>query len=197
MSQLHGPAKMPILALRGIAVFPEQTVHFDVGRVKSAMALEDAMKRDQILFLVPQKDILNDDPGLVDLYPVGTVVKVKQVLKGQGENIRVLVSGLYRAKVEELHQHAPFLSGVVSPINETEERDSLRARVLRREANSLFGAYLDASEQAAQAVQLRVMASNSCGFIADTIAQNTFIDYREKAKLLCQLNPERRLENLL
>ena len=65
---------MPILALRGIAVFPDQTVHFDVGRLKSVMALEAAMKKDQILMLVPQKDILNDDPGLPDLYPVGTVV---------------------------------------------------------------------------------------------------------------------------
>ena len=197
MNQIYGSRKMPILALRGIAVFPDQTVHFDVGRRKSALALEDAMKRDQIIYLVPQKDILVDDPGLTDLYPVGTAVKVKQVLKGHGENIRVLVAGLYRAKVEELHQSEPYLSGIVTPINEISSGDGLRGRVLRREMNNLFGAYLDMSEQNAQAVQLRIMASNDSGFIADTVAQNTAIDYRDKCRILCQLNPERRLENMI
>ena len=88
---------LPILALRGLAVFPEQTVHFEVGRVKSVQALEEAMKKDQTLLLVPQRDISKDDPGLADLYPIGTVAKVKQILRTQGETIRVLVSGLYRA----------------------------------------------------------------------------------------------------
>ena len=153
--------------------------------------------RLQTLLLLPQKDILDDDPGLTALYPIGTIVKVKQVLKSQGENIRVLVNGICRAKVDELHQSEPFLSGIVTPVTEIPEHDSLKARVLRREANNLYGAYLDIAEHPAQAVQLRIMAATSCGFVADTIAQNTTIDYRDKAKLLCQLNPERRLENLL
>ena len=96
MSEFYNAGKMPVLALRGIAIFPDQTVHFDVGRVKSALALEAAMKADQTLLLVPQKDILEDDPGLPGLFPIGTVVKVKQILKSQVENIRVLVSCLYR-----------------------------------------------------------------------------------------------------
>ena len=69
--------QMPILALRGLAVFPDQTVHFDIGRPKSIKALETAMKGNQILFLVPQKDIVEDDPKPEGLYPIGTVVKVK------------------------------------------------------------------------------------------------------------------------
>ena len=77
---------MPVLALRGLTIFPEQTVHFDIGRIKSALALEEAMKKDQTLLLIPQKNIIDDDPGLADLYPIGTVVKVKQILKAQGEN---------------------------------------------------------------------------------------------------------------
>ena len=97
MAEQYIFGKMPVLALRGIVIYPEQTVHFDIGRVKSALALEAAMKHDQTLFLVPQKEILEDDPGLNGLYPIGTVVKVKQILKSQGENIRVLVDGLYRA----------------------------------------------------------------------------------------------------
>ena len=96
MTDPNTSIKMPILALRGIAIFPEQTVHFDIGRVKSALALENAMKHDQTLLLIPQKDILDDDPALADLHAIGTVVKVKQILKSQNENIRVLVSGMYR-----------------------------------------------------------------------------------------------------
>ena len=94
MSELENTALMPVLALRGIAIFPEQTIHFDVGRMKSALALEEAMKNDSVLFLVPQKNILDDDPELSALYTMGTVVKVKQVLKSHGDNIRVLVTGL-------------------------------------------------------------------------------------------------------
>ena len=81
MTETMYAGKMPILALRGLAVFPDQTVHFDVGRAKSVQALDAAMKQDQTLFLIPQKDMLVDDPRLIDLYAVGTVAKVKQVLK--------------------------------------------------------------------------------------------------------------------
>ncbi len=189
--------KMPVLALRGIAIFPEQTVHFDVGRVKSALALESAMKSDQTLLLVPQKDIMVDDPGLADLYPVGTIVKIKQILKSQGENIRVLVSGLCRGKITEMVQTEPYLAGMVETVPETAATENLRTRALRREANALYGSYLELIERPAQAVQLRLITSDSCGFIADSIAQTSGIDYPEKAKLLCQLNPVRRLEMVL
>ena len=197
MSELYTARMMPVLALRGIAIFPDQTVHFDVGRAKSALALEAAMKKDQILFLVPQKNILEDDPHFSGLYPIGTIVKVKQVLRSQGENIRVLVNGLCRAKIDETLQTEPYLSGIVSSVTEMPEPSSLKARALCREANSLYAGYLDMAEHSAQAVQLRIMASNSCGFVADAIAQNSGFDYRDKAKLLCQLNPERRLENMI
>ena len=197
MKEPYIAGKLPVLALRGIAIFPNQTVHFDVGRIKSAMALEAAMKKDQILLLVPQKNIIDDDPGLKDLYPIGTVVKVSQILKAQGENIRVLVSGMYRARITEMTQTEPYLEGMVESVPETASSDTLRSRALRREANGLYGAYLEVAERPAQAVQLRMMASNDCGFLADSIAQNSGIDYPDKAKLLCQLNPVRRLEQVV
>ena len=189
--------KMPILALRGLAVFPEQTIHFDVGRAKSIKALEAAMKQDQTLLLIPQKDMSVDDPRLIDLYPVGTVVKVKQVLKTQGENLRVLVTGICRGKIAELSQSDPYLLGIVESIPVPENGDSVRAHALRREANALYGLYLQMSEHPAQSVYMRMMDSDSSGFIADAIAQNSGIDFKDKAKLLCQLNPVRRLEMVL
>ena len=195
MTETMYAGKIPILALRGLAVFPEQTVHFDVGRNKSVLALEAAMKQDQTLLLIPQKDLLEDDPKLKDLYAIGTVAKVKQVLKTQGENLRVLVTGICRARITELEQSEPFLLGTVEAVPIPETGDSLRSHALRREANSLYGLYLQMSEHPAQAVQLRMMASESDGFLADSIAQNSGIEFPDKAKLLCQLNPTRRLES--
>ncbi len=186
--------KMPILALRGLAVFPEQTVHFDVGRKKSVLALDAAMKGDQTLLLIPQKDILVDDPKLIDLYSIGTVCKVKQVLKTQGENLRVLVTGLRRAKITEVNQTEPFLSGIVESVPDQGREDVLRGRALRREANAVYGMYSEMVENPAQVIQLKLIASEDTGFVADTIAQNSGIDFPEKAKLLCMLNPTKRLE---
>ena len=197
MSEQFVAKNMPVLALRGMAVYPEQTVHFDIGRMKSALALEQAMKRDQRLLLVPQKDILDDDPGLSGLYPVGTVVQIKQILKAQGENIRVLVTGLYRAKILEMASTEPFLEAMVEELPVQHTQDKLRARALCRKANALYASYLELMERPSQSVQLRLLASDDCGFVADTIAQNSGMDYRDKAKLLCQLNPLRRLESTI
>lgn len=185
--------KMPILAMRGLAIFPEQTVHFDVGRVKSIKALEKAMKESQHILLVPQKDILVDDPKLSQLYAIGCVAKIKQVLKAQGENLRVLVEGVCRARITELSQSEPYLYGTVEAVQEQEREDSLRSRALRREAVAVYGAYSDMLDHPAQAVEFRIMASTSDGFIADAIAQNSGLDYADKCKLLCMLNPTARL----
>ena len=197
MTETLYAGKMPILALRGLAVFPDQTVHFDVGRPKSVKALEAAMKQDQTLLLIPQKDMMVDDPKLIDLYSVGTVAKVKQVLKTQGENLRVLVAGICRGKITEVSQTEPFMNGIIESIPVPESGDSLRSHAMRREAINLYGVYLQMAEHPAQAVHLRMMSSESSGFIADAIAQNSGIDFPDKAKLLCQLNPVRRLESAL
>ena len=194
MSEQLISGKLPVLALRGLAVFPDQTVHFDVGRAKSIKALEDAMKRDQNIMLVPQRDIVENDPSLEGLYTIGTVAKVKQVLHAQGENLRVLVTGICRARIQELNQTEPFLAGNVIAVPETDVMDSTRAHALRREANNLYALYSDLLEHPAQTVQLRMMATEDSGFIADCIAQNSGIDYPDKVKMLSQLNPVKRLE---
>jgi len=191
------PKQLPVLALRGLAIFPEQTVHFDVGRPKSVFALEAATKDDQLIYLVPQKDIVEDDPGFSGLNHIGTVAKVKQVLKSQGENIRVLVTGLYRAKITQILGEDPYLSAVIEPVADIPVRDSLHSRVMRREASGLYAQYLEFMDRTAQSVQLKIMSATENGFIADTIAQHSSFDYRDKARVLCMLNPDRRLENVL
>ena len=194
MSEQLISGRLPVLALRGLAVFPDQTIHFDVGRPKSIKALDSAMKQDQNIFLVPQRDIVDNDPSLEGLYTIGTVAKVKQVLHAQGENLRVLVTGICRARIQELTQTEPFMAGQIVAVPESEVMDSTRARALRREANNLYAMYCDLLEHPAQTVQLRMMATENTGFIADAIAQNSGIDYPDKVKMLAQLNPVKRLE---
>ena len=194
MSENSYVGTLPILALRGLAVFPDQTVHFEVGRKKSILALDEAMKNDQTLLLIPQRDITEDDPDLKGLYSIGTVAKVKQILRVQNETIRVLVTGICRARIQDLQQNEPYLSGIVASVPETEVMENLRSRALRREANALYASYMEHSEHPAQAVQLRMVATEHSGFLADTIAQNSGIDYPDKVALLGQLNPIKRLE---
>ena len=197
MSEVVMNGIMPVLALRGLVVFPDQTIHFDIGRIKSALALEAAMKGDQTLLLIPQKNIVDDDPGLDELFPMGTVVHVKQILKAHNDNVRVLVTGLYRAKITSLVQSVPYLSAEVERVEPIPSVNGIKDRALRRDAVALFGSYVDMTENAAQGVHLRIIASDDTGFVADAIAQHAGFDYRDKAKLLYQLNPVKRLENTI
>ena len=195
MSEYSGV--LPVLALRGLAVFPDQSVHFDVGRDRSVSALEQAMKKDHYVFLVPQKDILIDDPRPEDLYPIGTVAKIKQILRPQGDGIRVLAQGICRGRITQMLQTEPFMEAQVQSVAEAESVDSPRNRALCRQAQTLYGMYVELSEMPSQSVMLKIMASNNPGFLADTMAQNSGMDYRDKGKLLCKLDPVRRLESVL
>lgn len=101
MSEQHR-SNVPLLPLRGLLVFPTMVLHLDVGREKSVQALEKAMMDDHIIFLTTQKDISIDEPGEDDLYTMGTLAKVKQMLKLPNGTIRVLVEGLHREKLNNL-----------------------------------------------------------------------------------------------
>ena len=194
MTETYYAGKLPILALRGLVVFPDQTVHFDVGRVKSIKALEACMKQDQHILLIPQKDLVVDDPKLVDLSSIGVIAHVKQVLKAQGENLRVLVTGLHRAKIAEVSQTEPFLSGYVESVPNQVSSDNVRGVALRREAMAVYGQYLEHYDNPIQAIQLKIMSSDDSGFVADAMGQNSGIDFKDKIRLLTQLNPTKRLE---
>ena len=189
--------RLPVLALRGLAVFPGQSVHFDVGRMKSIHALDQAMNTDRYIFLVPQKDITTDDPNLDALYSIGCVAKVKQILRPQGEAVRVLINGICRGRISHLYQSEPHLEAEIQAVPETEVVDSPGNHALCREANALFAAYVEMSEFPAQSVMLRMLSSFEPGYLADCIAQNSGLDFTDKARLLCNLNPVRRLEQCL
>jgi len=194
MNEIIVSGQMPVLALRGLVVFPKQTVHFDVAREKSIKALEAAMERDQLLFLVPQKSIIDDDPGADQLYPMGCVAKVKQILKNGGETQRVLVTGLYRARISEMNQNDPYMLARVEMAQEKSYTLSPKVRALLRDAQMTFGGYLELTQHPAQALQLKLIASTDPSFVADCLGQFVGFDYPDKCRLLSQLSPALRLE---
>lgn len=197
MSTSFHTGRLPVIALRGMTVFPDQSVHFDVGRMKSVKALEQSMKGDQYVFLVPQKNITVDDPESQDLYSIGTVAKIKQILRPQNETIRVLVTGVCRGRIVEIHDAEHFIDATVQSVPEGEYVDSPRNQALCREAVSCYGMYVEMTELPSQTIMLRLLSSNNPGFIADTIVQNSGFDYVDKAKMLCKLNPINRLESVV
>ena len=194
MSEIIVSGKLPVLALRGLVIFPRQTVHFDVAREKSVKALEAAMEADQIIFLVPQKSIIDDDPSPEQLCSVGCVAKIKQVLKNGGETQRVLVSGLYRARIDQMIQTEPYLQARVEMVQERSYTLTPKVRALMRDAQMTFGGYLELTQHPAQQLHLKLMASTDASYVADCLAQYVGFDYPDKCRLLAQLSPALRLE---
>ena len=194
MTEIIVSGQLPVLALRGLVVYPKQTVHFDVARAKSIKALEAAMEKDQLIFLVPQKSIIDEDPGADQLWPMGCVAKVKQVLKNGGEMQRVLVTGVYRGRITEMNQNDPYMLARVEMVQEKSYTLSPKVRAYMRDAQLAFSAYLEMSQHPAQQLQLKMMASTDPSFVADSIAQFVGFDYPDKCRLLSQLNPALRLE---
>ena len=195
MQEIIISERMPVLALRGLTVFPQATVHFDVGREKSVRALDKAMKGDQKIFLVTQRDILQDDPSMDGLYDVGTVAEVRQVLKMPGDAVRVLVHGEYRAHItEELTAKSYLCARVESLPDENVPMQSVRVDALLRQAAQLFDEFIELSQRPVQDVMLKIIASRDPGQVADLIAQAASYDYSDKMRVLAQLDPVKRLE---
>ena len=194
MNQIPSSERLPVLALRGLTVFPAMTVHFDVGREKSVRAVERAMSGNQRIFLITQRDMLTDDPKEKDLYPVGTVAQIKQVLKTPNDTIRILVEGEARGRIMALHQEEPFLFGRIEKIdNEPFDAQRPRVEALVRRARQLFEEFEELSQKQGS-LGLLLAASDDPGFTADFIAQQTSFSYQEKEKILSQLHPVRRLD---
>lgn len=187
--------KIPVLALRGITVFPKTTMHFDVGREKSIRALDKAMNGNQRIFLVTQCDILQDDPTFSDLYPVGTVAQIRQILKMPGDGVRILVYGEYRAKVTQVVQTAPYLCAGVESLPDMEfTAGTAKIEALKRHAAQLFDEFTELSQRPVQDIMLRILASEDPGEIADFMTQASTLGFDDKMRVMRQLHPVRRLE---
>ena len=189
--------KMPVIALRGLTVFPNVLIHFDVSREISIKALEEAMASGDPVFLVGQKDIGVEYPEAKDLYTVGTVSNVRQILRTPGDNVRVMVEGGTRGSLKRLLRSAPFLEAEVQPIQEEKAgQNSAKTEALIRSTYEMFRQYTELAPKTAPDLLINVLASEDPGYIADYIAQNIAMRNSDKQAILEELHPVRRLEKL-
>ena len=186
---------LPALALRGLTVFPSMMIHFDVGRELSMKALEQAMEQGEEIFLVTQRSIMTEQPEQHDLYNVGTICSVRQLLRLPDNNIRVMVEGRYRARLLELVKTKPWLLASVQTIDALAEtmRNTPRNEAVVRQTYDLFQRYGELSEGFSPDLMLNVFTSEDPGYIADYIAQNIPIRTEDKQLMLYERRPVRRL----
>lgn len=193
--------ELPIIPLRGIVVFPKMVLHFDVGRKKSIKALQKAMDDDQKVFLVCQKDASVDEPNIDDMYNVGVICTIRQMMRIPGsENMRVVVEGDERATLYSFTSVKPYIGGLVeiagnnnSNLEISEDEDKAYQRIIKRE----FERYASLMPKISNEVIAKVISIKDSGELADFVCSNTFLDYYEKQDVLSALDPSERICQLV
>ncbi len=176
---------MPCVALRGMVVFPGMLLHFDVGREKSAAAVKAAVEETQDIFLTAQKDVRIDDPARKDLYRIGTVCSVLQVVNISEGVYRVVVEGKYRASLSSIVMDKPFILAATTRCKEKGFPDSPEAgKALVRSARRIFDDYAAVSGNTANDIIVNILEMEEPGALADYIASNILADYKDKQHVL-------------
>ena len=185
--------QLPVIALRGLVTFPNVTTHFEAGREKSLRAIEKAMKADQRVLLLPQRDLMENDPDFDKLNPIGTVALIRQIIRVPGEAARLLVTGQTRARVVAALKTEPYLSARIVTLHDEEVPVTPKLEAMMRTAYRLFEEYMEVSQRPLHEEMLRIIASKAPGEISDIVAQAASFRYEDKLALLNQLHPAKRL----
>ncbi|WP_145102146.1 endopeptidase La [Sporomusa sp. KB1] len=186
---------IPLLPLRGILVFPYMIIHLDVGREKSISALEEAMVQDRLIMLATQKDAQNDTPQPEDIFSVGTVAEIKQLLKLPGGTIRVLVEGLYRGQIEEFISLDPYYQVQIREFVEGEAKTP-EIEALTRTAINQFEQWVKLSKKIPPETLVSVVVVEEPGRLTDLIASHLSLKIEDKQTLLEAVGIAARLERL-
>lgn len=195
---LSEPVTLPLLALRGIAVFPGMLFSFEVGRKKSMLAVSEAMKADQLIFLLAQSDLRDEDPTPDDFYGMGTIARVKQILHVSGENLKVTVEGLSRARLRHIQSDTPFFLAQASPCAYAGRATrKTTATALLRRAQELVGEYTGIGPKLPDELLTQIASERDPGRLADYIASNLLLQLEDKQAVLEELAPARRLTLVL
>ena len=190
---------LPAIALRGLVVFPNNVVHFEVGRSKSIAAIEAAMHSNSSVFLVAQREMDVEDPGLRDLYAYGVIAEIKQVLRVSDELVKVLVEGKTRARLVELVDGEKYLQATVRPVPVrgigADKRTQTEALV--RSLKECFEHYLSYSPQISKDVVYNIVTSTSPLYLSEYMPANLLLKYEDKQAILNESTLLGRLEKLL
>ena len=187
--------KLAVLPLRGVLVFPNMVLHLDVGREKSITALEKAMMKDNLILLVAQKDAKVDEPEQTDLYPIGTLAKIKQMIKLPGGTIRVLVEGLHRARIVELMIEEFMLQAEVEELKD-DEKKTPEIEALMRSVLNQFEQYIKISRRVPPETLSTVSDIEEPGRYCDIIASHLSLKVPQRQEILEAVELKARLEKL-
>lgn len=187
--------ELPVMPLRGLVLFPNMVLHFDVGRKKSLTALEQAMIEQQRIFLVSQKNDETEDPDWPDLCRVGTVAEIRQVMNLPGENVRVLVEGISRGTILEALITEPGMRAVIQTHEDRAAR-SAGAKALLRTSQDLFAQYAQSSQKVSQDMVESIHDVEKPGEAADLLAANVLYKREDRQQILDELDPLARLEKV-
>lgn len=191
---------IPVLALRGLTVFPNMNLTFDVERPISIVALERAMEADQEIFLVTQREIGVNEPGEKDLFSVGTVSHISQILRLSPTSVRVMAEGGKRAHLRRLWQTNPFLQANVEVLEEEVPSEAFcaspRTEALLRQTWTLFGEYAELAGGIPDEIVARVLDCRDVGYLADFITQNIALRHTDKQEILEEMAPFVRLRKV-
>ena len=185
-----------VLPLRDVVVYPHMVIPLFVGREKSILALEAAMKGDKRIMLVAQRQAEVDDPKLDDLYKIGTIATILQLLKLPDGTVKVLVEGVDRGVVESL-EGGTFYTATVSPAAEVNSYDEKELEVLSRSVVSQFEQYVKLNKKVPPEVLTALAGIDDAGRLADTVAAHMALKLPEKQKVLEILDVRARLEHIL
>ncbi|EGD51398.1 ATP-dependent protease La [Thermoanaerobacter ethanolicus JW 200] len=189
---------LPMIPLRGLTIFPYMVLHFDIGREKSIRALEEAFMKNQLIFVTTQKEAEIEDPSIDDVYKVGTITKVKQMLKLPGELIRVLVEGISRAEIQQVTRDDEFFEVEVIEKEEQKEIEKTpELEALMRSVISAFEEYVNLTSRLPIDSLYSVISIEEPGRLADMIAAHISLNTNQSQQLLECFDVNKRLETLL
>lgn len=190
--------RIPMIAMRGIVLFPNVILHFDVGRKKSIAALDEVMKGDRTVFLASQKDIEVDEVSPENTYKVGVVAEVRQVLKTNDNTMRILVSGKYRAKITGIVSEDPYLVAEIEefPLKEIKPKKSILCSALMRTVKDLFNEYTYLVPKMPKEIVVKALSTDDPEFLGEFLTCNLNIDTKDKQDILEESNYVKRLEVL-
>lgn len=189
---------LPVVALRGMTIMPEMVVHFDVSRERSIAAVQEAMVEEQKIFLTAQKSIDIEEPGMEDVYPVGTVGTIRQIIKLPKQIVRVLVSGETRGRLQELEFSDPYLRAKVEVINEDElpVPEGADAEAMERGLKDIFTDYAAKNGKISRESAARLLEVKGLKKLVNEIAANIPLYYTDQQEILNEIDFEKRYDKL-
>lgn len=188
--------EIPLLPLRGMLVFPYTVIHLDVGRKKSINAIEEAMLEGKEIFLTSQKEAQTDDPEETDIYIIGTVAEIRQILKMPGGTMRVLVEGLYRAEIKDFLEDEPYIKVKIQPFTDETAEKNTQVEALMRTLVSQFEQYVRMGKKIPPETVVTVVGIQEPGRLADVVSSHLTLRIEEKQKILEALDIQQRLNYL-